>query len=295
MPRRRLARGQLVLSWLFLLLFCVLAPLALISGWARQTVSNEDDFLRAVQAVADDPRVQRGLAETVTQRTQAMLGGENPTATEAVQNRVLAEELGEATSQVVASQEFRTVWEAANRGAYRLLASGLQEGWGQPVALDLSPLQGQLQADLDALDVDLPEGLTIEPETLQLELLDSETADRIRRALQQLNVVFWASLVGAAVALLLSIILALDRLAAVGHAAFGLAIAMVATLALMLAAQGALAARVSEAGGNAVVTAISDAISQPLRLVGIALTLGGLLVAGIFAGLCALRGDRVVG
>jgi hypothetical protein len=281
---------RMALSWLFLLLFCLAAPLALVTGWARLTVRDADAYAQTVRAVADEPRVQAGLADAVTLRSEALLGGENPTATEAVQNRVVSEALGEATGVVVASEEFRDVWEEANRNAHRLLFDELAEGWGQPVDLDLSPLRDPLQVEVDALGLDLTAELTIDPVTLRIEIFDAQTADRIRRAVQELDIAFWGSLAGVAISLLLSIAFAPDRLAAVGRIAFGLAIAMVALIALLLVAQGALAASTGAAGGNAVVTAIADAISQNLRLAAIGLALGGLLLAGAFAGLCALRG-----
>lgn len=289
MTRSHAPWWRMALSWLFLLLFCLAAPLALVAGWARLTVRDVDAYAQTLRAVADEPRVQAGLADAVTLRSEALLGGENPTATEAVQNRVVSEALGEATGVVVASEEFRDVWEEANRNAHRLLFDEL-EGWGQPVDLDLSPLRDPLQVEVDALGLELTAELNIDPVTLRIEIFDAETADRIRRAVQQLDITFWGSLAGAVVSLLLAIAFAPDRLAAVGRIAFGLAVAMVALIALLLVGQGALAASTGEAGGNAVVTAIADAISQGLRLAAIGLALGGLLLAGAFAGLCALRG-----
>jgi hypothetical protein len=293
MTRRRAPWWRLTLSWLFLLLFCLAVPLALLTGWARLTVRDPENYAQTVRAVADEPRVQEGLADAVTLRSAALLGGENPTASEVIQNRVLAEALGEATARVVASEEFRDVWEEANRNAHRLLFDELAQGWGQPVDLDLSPLSGPLQVEVDALGLDLPVELTIDPITLRIEIFDAETADRIRRADRQLDIAFWGSLVGAVVSLLLAIAFAPDRLAALGRIALGLAIAMVTLIALLLVGQGALAARAGEAGGNAVVIAIADAISQGLRLAAIGLALGGLLLAGLFAGLCSLRGSMV--
>jgi hypothetical protein len=293
MTRRRAPWWRPALSWLFLILFCLAVPLALLTGWARLTVRDPEIYAQTMRAVADEPRVQQGLADAVTLRSEALLGGENPTASEAIQNRVLAEALGQASAQVAASEEFRDVWEEAHRNAHRLLFDELAQGWGQPVDLDLSPLSGPLQVEVDALGLDLPAELTIDPITLRIEILDADTADRIRRAEQQLDIAFWGSLAAAVVSLNLSIAFAPDRLAAVGRLAFGLAMAMVALMALLLVGQGALAARAGEAGGNAVVIAIADAISQGLRMAAIGLALAGLLLAGMFAGLSSLRGSMV--
>jgi hypothetical protein len=78
-------------------------------------------------------------------------------------------------------------------------------------------------------------------------------------------------------------------LAAIGRAGFGLVIAMVGLMALMLVTQAWLASRAGADGGVAV-GAILDAISQGLRVSTVALALLGLLVAGLCTGLRALRG-----
>jgi hypothetical protein len=279
-----------LLSWLCLLLFCLAAPLALAAGWARLTVIDPVTYTRTVRGAAADPRVQAGLAEAVATRTEATLSGENPTATEAVQARVLAQAVGEASREVMASEQFLDVWETANATAHEILFGGLAAGWGQPVVLDLSPLQGPLEVAIAGLDVALPVDFTIDAAELQIPLLDAETADRIRRAVQQLDLAFWASLAAAVMSLLFAIALAGDRLAAVSRVAFGLSVAMIALIALMVIGQQWLASRAGSDGAQVALGAIVDAVSQGLRLAAVGLALAGLLLAGVFAGLCALRG-----
>ncbi len=128
MRERRSPIWRRILSWVFLILFCLAVPVALVTGWARLTVVNEDVYVQTVGAAADDPRVQLGVSRAVTTRVEARLAGENPSATEALQSRVVAEALGEVTRGVVASEEFRQTWEEANREAHRFLASELAAG-----------------------------------------------------------------------------------------------------------------------------------------------------------------------
>src|SRR5215217_5219665 len=177
-----------ILSWLFLVVFCLAVPVALVTGWARLTVVNENVYVKIVGTAADDPRVQLGVSRAVTTRVEARLAGENPSATEALQSRVVAETLGEVTRGVVASEEFHQTWEEANRKAHRFLASELAEGPGQPVTLDLSP-------QVAAADVDVPPDLALDAEALQIEVLDAATADRVRRGLMRLDLAFTTALV----------------------------------------------------------------------------------------------------
>ena len=290
MIERRTPLWRRLLSWIFLILFCLAAPAALVAGWARQTLIDEETYTRTVAHAADDPRVPIAVSRVVVNRTENLLSGDNPNATEALQSRVVAEALGEVTRGVVDSEEFRQTWEASNRDAHRLLFSEPAVGQGQPVSLDFSPLLDDIQAEVAALDVDVPPELNLDAEALRIDVLNPETANWVRQAMARLDVAFWVALALTVLALLLSVGLAPDRLAAIGRAGFGLGIAMITLIALMLVAQAWLAGAAGDGGGVAV-GAILDAVSQGLRVSAVALALGGLLVAGIFAGLRALRGS----
>ena len=290
MVERRAPLWRRLLSWVFLILFCLTAPAALVAGWARQTLIDEDTYTRTVSRAADDPRVQMGVSRVVVTRTEAMLSGDNPTATEALQSRVVAEAFGEVTRGVVESEEFRETWETTNREAHRFLASGPAAGRGQPVSLDFSPLLDEIQAEVAALDVDVPPNLVLDAEALRIDVFDAETADWVRQAIARLDLAFWVALAVTVLALLLSVGLAADRLAAIGRAGFGLGIAMITLMALMVVTQAWLAGAAGDGGGVAI-GAILDAISQGLRVSAVGLALVGLLVAGVFTGLRALRGS----
>jgi hypothetical protein len=108
---------------------------------------------------------------------------------------------------------------------------------------------------------------------------------------ERLDLAFGTALAVALLSLILSVGLAPDRLAAIGRAGFGLAIAMVGLMALMLVAQARLVGEAGADGGGVAVGAILDAISQGLRVSTVALALLGLLVAGLCTGLRALRGS----
>lgn len=288
MTERRSPIWRRILSWVFLILFCLAVPVALVTGWARLAVVDENAYVQSVGTAADDPRVHLGVSRAVATRVEATLAGENPSATEALQSRVVAEALGEVTRSVVASDEFRQTWEASNREAHRLLSSNPAQGRGQPVTLDLSPLLDDIQAEVAAADVDVPPDLNLDAEALRIQVLDADTADRVRRGLERLDLAFGIALVVAILSLILSVGLARDRLVAIGRAGFGLAIAMVGLMAAMLVVQAWLTGQAGADGGVAV-GAILDAISQGLRVSTVALALLGLLVAGLCTGLHALR------
>ena len=289
MTDRRSPLWRRLLSWVFLIVFCLAVPALLLTAWARLTVVAEDTYVQTVGSAASDPRVQLGVSRAVATRVETTLAGDNPSATEALQSRVVAEALGEVTRDVVASEAFRQTWEASNRDAHRLLSSEPPPGQGQPVSLDFSPLLDDIQAEVAAVEVDIPPDLNLDADALRIEVLDADTADRIRRGLVRLDLAVGVALVVALLSLILSVGLAPDRLAAVGRAGFGLAIAMIALMALLLVAQAWLVGRAGADGGGVAVGAILDAISQGLRLSTVGLALVGLLVAGLSAGLHSLR------
>jgi hypothetical protein len=291
MSERRSPIWRRILSWVFLIVFCLAAPVTLVTGWARLTVVDEDVYVQTVGTAADDPRVQLGVSRAVATRVEATLAGDNPSATEALQSRVVAEALSEVTRGVVASEEFRQTWEASNRDAHRFLSSELAEGRGQPVTLDFSPLLDDIEAEVAAVDVDVPPDLELDAEALRIEVLGGETADRVRRGLVRLDLAFGTALAVALLSLILSVGLARDRLAAIGRAGFGLAIAMIGLMALMLVVQAWLAGEAGVDGGGVAVGAILDAISQGLRVSTVGLALLGLLLAGLCTGLRVLRGS----
>jgi hypothetical protein len=289
MVDRRVPRWRSILAGLLLITFCLSAPVALVLGWARLSVVDTEVYGRTVGNIADSSVVQNAVGRAVAERVDAMLAGENPTATEAVRSRAVAEVLAQATTQVAARDEFHDTWEATNRAAHRLLVAEMQAGWGQPVTLDLTPLQPAVLAEVEAIGVDVPPDMEIAPEDLQIEVLDAATADTIRRAVRQVDRALTVVLAVAVFSLVFAIGLAGDRLVAVARVGFGLALAMIALIALMLAVHASVVSGADTEGDGIVAGAILDAISQGLRVSAIALALLGLIVAAVFTGLVVLR------
>lgn len=293
MPRARPPLWRSILSGVLLLVFVIAAPVALVAGWARATLLDGDVYAGAVAGVADDPRLPDALTRVISQQALASLAIDDQSATAAVQRRLITQAVGTATRSVISTPEFDEAWVAANRGAHAALAAGLSGGRGSPVVLDLSPLASEAQAAIDASDVALPVEITIEPQELRIEVLDVATADRLRWVLREVTIASWVSLGVAVFALVASVVLANDRWQALAREGFGLALGMVVLIALMVVAPGIAAQQVGSGAGGSVLLALTDALSQNLRLAAIGIAVVGLVLAGIFAGLGALaRGAR---
>lgn len=291
MPHRHTPIWKRALSILCLVLCCLAAPMALVTGWARTILLHQDDYLRTVSPVASDTQIQYLIADAVTDQVVTATVGEAPTATQAVQARLLREIVGSAARDVVSSPAFADTWRQANAGLYTMLANGITAGWGEPVVLDLSPLASELQAEIDEVSSTLPIELQIAPEELRVQVLDAATADTVRRTLLNLDRAF---IISAAVSLLgavLSIVLARDRLRALMRLCFGLAIGATVLIAALLLAQGWAAGQSGSQASAVALEAIFDASTQSLRVTSIAAAAISLLFAALFAGLGALRGS----
>jgi hypothetical protein len=290
-PRRRMPVWRRTLSILCLVLCCLAAPVALVTGWARTVLLDQDDYVQTVAPVADDAQIQTLLAEAVTDQVVTATLGETSTATQAVQARLLREIVGSAALDVVSSPVFATTWRQANAGLYTTLATGIRAGWGEPVVLDLSPLASELQAEIDAVSDSLPTELQLTPEDLRVPVLDAAAADTVRRALLELDQAFYISAVAALLGAVLGIALAGDRLRALTRLCFGLAIGATLLIATLLLAQGWAAGQSGSQASAAALEAILDAATQRLRVASIAAAAVSLLLAALFAGLGALRGS----
>lgn len=275
-------------SWLFLLVFCLALPVALLTGWARLVAVDSGAFAAAMANLAADGRVQGAVGRVVAARVAANVSGDNPTATEALQSRVVGEVVSQAMSGVVESAEFRDIWASTTAGAHQLLATELAANQGQPVVLDFTPLSDNIEAEITALDLELPPDFAFDAENLRIQVFDAPTADRMREAAARVEVVFLVTLAVTLVSLILSLGLAADRLAALTRASFGLTLAMVALIALMLAVQGWVIGETGPEGGAAVAGVILDAISQGVRVAAVGLALLGLVLAGLFTAVSSL-------
>lgn len=291
MSRRRTPIWKSALSILFLVICCLAAPVALIAGWARTILLDQDDYVQAVSPVADDVQIQYLVADAVTDQVVTATLGETPTATQAVQAKLLSQVVGSAAREVVGSPIFATTWRQANADLYTAVAAGISAGWGEPVVLDLSPIATELQAQIDAVSDTLPIELEIAPEDLRVQVLDAANADTVRRALQNLDRAFIISTAVALLGAALSIVLAGDRLRALMRLCFGLAIGATLLIATLLLAQGWAAGQSGNQASAVALEAIVDSATQGLRVASIAAAAISLLLAALFAGLGALRGS----
>ncbi|WP_405442911.1 hypothetical protein OG373_36205 [Streptomyces avidinii] len=164
-------RMKSLLSALLIIIGCVLAPLGIVASWTSSIVGNTDRYVSTVAPLASDPDVQAAAANRVTAALMEHL--DLATLLEDVapeQRPLLQKALGklgsslegavssfvkEKAQDVIASEQFETIWTNANRTIHASLVKALTgsgdgavEIKNDAVTVDLAPVIEQVKQRL---------------------------------------------------------------------------------------------------------------------------------------------------
>jgi hypothetical protein len=315
-PPRRKFRWRSLLATVLIVLGCVLAPVAGVSVWINNQVSDTERFVRTMTPLVSDPDVQnaltnrltatvfqyvdvQGLADDAVDALAAQglppqlvdrLGTLTPTLTSAVTGFVR-----DKIAELVASPAFASAWNQAIEVAHRqmvTLLSGDSESVvvrGDTVYLDLAPFidltkERLSEAGLTAVDL-VPD---VHP---TVALAKADTLVRAQSAYSTLDTV--ADVLPWVVLLLLvvGIYLARNRFRALVGTGLGIGLAMVVLGAGLLVARSLLIGAVPAAAAPATASGF-DIIVTYLRLGLRTLLVLGLVLA--LAGFLAGRSESAV-
>jgi len=298
------ARGRLwkrILSWVLIVLACILAVVSIFVVFARNELLNTDAYVRTVAPLASDPAIQAAVAHQVSERLITHTDVQQQVK-EALPPRAgflaapITNGLKSATEQVtlklVQSQKFETLWIAANRASHKQLVALLTGAQGGTltssngrVTIDLSQVEVQAKKALDG------RGITVFNKVpavkgLNFVLFQSDQLARFQRLTRFLN---HLSLVLPIVTLLCfagGVVLARDRRRGLVRAAVGLALSMAVVLVVASVARNQYLSSLdpshSKAANAATIDAVSALLLDTVRtvLVVAALIAIGGLVAG---------------
>ena len=316
-PRpRRTFRWRSLLATVLIVLGCVLAPVAGVSVWVNNQVSDTDRFVRTMTPLVDDPEVQARLTERLTTTVfeyvdvQAIaddavdalaaqglpaqvtdrLSTLTPTLASAVTGFVR-----DRIAELVGSQAFATAWnqaiEVAHRQAVSVL-SGDSESIvirGDMVVLDLAPFVVLAKERLS--DAGLTAVSLVPDVHPTVELAQADTLVTAQSAYSTLNTI--ADVLPWIVLLLLAvgIYLARNRFRALVGSGLGIALSMVVLGAGLLVARSLFIDAVPAGGAPAAASGF-DIVVAYLRLGLRALLVLGLVLA--LAGFLAGRSESAV-
>ena len=170
------ARWRTITSTLLIVIGCLLAPLAVVAVWASQQISDTDSYVQTVAPLADSPAVQEAVTDAITDEifTYVDVDALTRQAVDALSTQGLPPAVGDQLrgfsvplasaiqsfthsqiSKIVASPEFATAWDQANRVAHQQLVallSGEQGGalsaQNGTVSLNLGPFIAQAKSRL---------------------------------------------------------------------------------------------------------------------------------------------------
>lgn len=221
------------LTWLLVLLACLLLPIALVSSWVAAQVGDTDEYVSTVAPLAEEQVLLDAAHTEVEQEVLRRLG---PAASSRPQ---VTNALDRSLTRVLEGPEFPTVWEQGNRVLHRqvlrILESDGTTNPGRWVRLDLAPLADDLTRALADEGVDVPG--SVAERDLRVNALPRAEVEQARGYYELLDTAgFWLPvgwLVLAAVALLT----ARRRIATLGHLAFGSLVALSALAAALVLAR----------------------------------------------------------
>ncbi|HJY46430.1 MAG TPA: hypothetical protein VJ301_17565, partial [Propionibacteriaceae bacterium] len=145
-PRPRRQRWRSIVATLLIVIGCILAPISVVAVWTKNLVTDTDRYVATVAPLANDPAIQRAIADRITAEifTQLDVVGITNEAVDALAERGLPPRVAtqlHALSQplstgvesfvrtevgkVVASEAFANAWTTANRSAHQALVAAL--------------------------------------------------------------------------------------------------------------------------------------------------------------------------
>lgn len=269
------------ISFLLVLVACVLLPLALVSNWTASTVSDTDDYVETVTPLASDRAVLTAVRkELKIAAVRAM--DRTPAAGQQTS------QIDDAIRRVIGGEQFRKAWAAGNRQVHEQVIAVLEDDSSRVdtadgvVSIDLRPLVSSLVERLDANGIPTPtEVRNVDASIALMKTSDLDKARGGYNALDALGLwlpVIWVVLVA------LILLTARRRLPSLGHLAVG------SLLTLAILAGGLVVARqlVSERSPDEpLAQAVWDVVLDPLwtTLWVTAIVAGAVLVLRIVLGL----------
>ncbi|HEX9505141.1 MAG TPA: hypothetical protein VGA62_03950, partial [Acidimicrobiia bacterium] len=160
-------RTRRVVSIVLLVVGFILIPLSAVALWSRNQLLSTDRYVETVSSLASNADIQHAVAtaavnalfgqvdaqskiEAALPKRAAFLGGTLTTAIETYATKV--------ADKVIASEQFQTLWDAANRRAHDQLVALLTDDPGKhqgalaikdgAVTLDISNVVTQVQGRL---------------------------------------------------------------------------------------------------------------------------------------------------
>ncbi|WP_438856410.1 hypothetical protein [Agromyces sp. M3QZ16-3] len=255
-PKRR--RGRTVAAVVLVVVGLLLAPIAVITAWARAELVDTDRFVATFGPLAEDPAVQAFLADEVTtaieeqvdipQLTSDLFDGIKaldlpPRAEDALSlleapaAQGLSSLLSSTVDRVIQSEAFANVWDATLRASHTQMVAALQGdpnamleiGGDGTLSVQLGPIIEAVKDRLSEQGVGFASAIPVVERSVQVAQADSLVLVQTVYALA-VAVGTWVPLI-ALLLLIAGVVVAKRRSVALAWTAGGFALVMLLTLA----------------------------------------------------------------
>jgi hypothetical protein len=300
-------------STVLIVVACLLAPLSVVSVWARGEVTDTDRYVATVAPLAQDPAIQDAVATRITTEIFQYIDIEtlaNDAVSTITENRDLEPRqaaalealigpvtqgiesyTGDAVDKVVTSEQFANAWAEANRvvheqlnaalsGQYADKAVGVENG---QVVLDLGQVVEQVKQRL--IEKGFSVASKIPSTQATIVLFDAPNAASAQAAYSLLNTVgFWLPIIAVVLALVGVFVSHTPRRALL-WLGFGLLAAMTLMVGLLAVGRTIYLTELPSTVNSAAATAFFDQLTYFLKqslwagaAAGLVLFLAGLVL-----------------
>ena len=281
----------------------VLAILSVFSVWARTQLLDTDEWVGLSTELLEQPEVQQALSAYLVEEVYAdgkvtagleQLLPEDLSGLAGPLAGVIRGPVTDGVENLLASDRFQQLWEAANRGAHQALVSVLR---GEDVA-GLSTADGTVVLELRPLVVAAGEtvGLSqdrldaIPPDAGRVVIFESGELDEVQGVVATLEFLAWLMFVLVIALYAVAVYLASGgRITALRNVGLSLIVVGVITItAQAIAVRALVQALVEDPSSRPIADSVVQIGTALLRQQAWSAVIYGLLIAGF----AALRGDR---
>lgn len=288
-------------------LACVLLPLTLAAVWTAGVLSDTDRYVETVAPVSGDEQVRDAVEERVVKETvgKVDLSAAASRLDSGLADLGVSEELrswlGPAASdleekgatfvagvvrKVMEQPAFAAAWDAANREAHTELIRSLESGESDDdgVVITLAPIVDAVVSELTGAGVTVARGPL---DSVSFTLMEPQDVERASRAYRVLDTLATVLPVAWVVCLVLALLAARNRAAALRRLGLGSAAGSLGLLGALWVGQRHLVDSVPEID-SAVTDAVSQVVLSDLRWaawiavgVSLAVFVAGVLLGGV--------------
>lgn len=290
--KRGHGRARSFWSAVLIIVACLLAPLSVVSVWARGEVTDTDRYIATVAPLASEPAIQEAVSKRVTDQILTAINVEQftqqavdtisanrsltPQQTAILQSLVVPIDNGisgfvsNKVNQVVASEKFATLWTEANTRLHQRLnaaLSGENTGSvtieGDQLVLDVGDVVAEVKAQLVAEGFTVAEKIPTVSTTIVL--FESNSLSRAQTAYAALDTLgYWLPLIAITIGIIGVFVANSSRKGLLGLG-IGLVIMMVLGGISYALGRAVLLNELPESANAAAATALLDQVSYFLR------------------------------